>query len=57
MNGEKAKKIRKLLVAGNKPLLDALVKRHGEEVLQGSFKSLYKKAKGIYKDLQSNKPL
>jgi hypothetical protein len=57
MNGGKAKKLRKMLVAGNKQLLDALVKRHGEEVLKDSFKSLYRKAKTIYKDLKANKSI
>lgn len=57
MNGEKSKKIRKMLAGGNKQLLEALVKRHGDKVMQESFKSLYRKAKNIYKDLKANKPL
>lgn len=57
MNGAKAKKIRQLLVGGNKQLLEALVKRHGEEVMKESFKSLYRKSKRIYKDLKADKPI
>lgn len=57
MNGGKAKKIRKMLAGGNKQLLDALVKRHGDNVLDDSFKSLYRKGKKIYKDLQRNRPI
>jgi hypothetical protein len=57
MNGGKAKKIRKMLIGGNKQLLDALVKRYGESVLEGTFKSNYRKAKKIYKDLQAGRPL
>ena len=57
MNGAKAKKIRKLLAGGNKQLLEALVKRHGDKVMQESFKSLYRKAKRIYKDLKANRPI
>jgi hypothetical protein len=57
MKGGKSKKIRKMLIAGNKQLLDALVKRYGEGVLEGTFKSNYRKAKKIYKDLQAGRPL
>lgn len=57
MNGKKSKHIRKLLASGNKPLLDALVKRHGEEVLNSSFKSLYRKAKRLFKDVSANRPI
>ncbi len=57
MNGKKAKHIRKLLAAGNKPLLDALAKRHGDEVLNQSFQSLYRKAKRLFKDVRANRPI
>ena len=57
MNGKKAKHIRKLLVAGNKQVLDALVKRHGEEVLNQPFQSLYRKAKKLFKDVTANRPI
>lgn len=57
MNGKKAKHIRKLLVSGNKPLLDALVKRHGEKILNDSFRSLYKKSKQLFKDVRANKEI
>lgn len=57
MNGKKAKHIRKLLAAGNKPLLDALVKRHGEGVLNQPFQSLYRKAKKLFKDVNANRPI
>ncbi len=57
MNGKKAKHIRKLLAAGNKPLLDALVKRHGDDVLNQGFQSLYRKAKKLFKDVNANRPI
>lgn len=57
MNGKKAKHIRKLLAAGNKPLLDALVQRHGEGVMNQSFKSLYRKAKRLFQDVRANRPI
>jgi len=57
MNGKKAKHIRRLLVSGNKTLLEALTKRHGDGVMQESFKSLYRKAKRLYKDAQANRPI
>jgi len=57
MNSKKAKHIRKLLAAGNKPLLDALVERHGEKVLEESFKSLYRKAKKLFKDVNANRSI
>jgi hypothetical protein len=57
MNAGKAKHIRKLLISGNKPLLDALTKRHGENVLNESFKSLYRKAKKLFKDVNANRPV
>jgi len=57
MNGEKTRKIRKMLVNGNKQLLDALTQRYGKEVMNQSFKSLFRKAKKIYKDLKANKPI
>jgi len=57
MNGEKTRKIRKMLVNGNKQLLDALTQRYGKEVMNQSFKSLFRKSKKIYKDLKANKPI
>ena len=57
MNGKKAKHIRKLLASGNKPLLDALVKRHGEDVMNVPFKSLYRKAKRLFQDVRANRPI
>lgn len=57
MNSKKSKHIRKLLASGNKPLLDALTKRYGEEVLNESFKSLYRKSKKLYKDAKANRPI
>jgi len=57
MNGKKSKHIRKLLVNGNKPLIEALVKRHGEKVMQESFQSLYRKAKKLFKDVRANRPI
>ena len=57
MNTKKAKHVKRLLASVNKPLLDALVKRHGEEVLNESFKSLYRKAKKLFKDVQANRPI
>ena len=57
MNGKKSKHIRKLLASGNKPLLDALTKRYGDSVLNESFKSLYMKAKQLFKDVRANKPI
>jgi hypothetical protein len=57
MNGKKAKHVRKLLASGNKELLKALTKRHGEEVLNESFKSLFKKAKKLFKDVKANRPI
>lgn len=57
MNGKKTKHVRKLLASGNKQLLDALTKRYGEEVLNESFKSLYRKSKKLFKDLNANKPI
>jgi hypothetical protein len=57
MNGKKLKHIRRLLVNGNKPLLDALVERHGEKVMEQSFKSLLKKAKQLFSDVRSNRPI
>jgi hypothetical protein len=57
MNGKKSKHIRKLLASGNKPLLDALVKRHGDNVLQEPFQSLYRKAKRLFKDVNANRPV
>lgn len=57
MNGKKSKHVRKLLTSGNKELLDALSQRHGENVLNDSFKSLYKKAKKLFNDLKANRPI
>ena len=57
MNGEKTRKIRKMLVNGNKQLLDALTQRYGKKVMDQSFKSLFRKSKKIYKDLKANKPI
>jgi hypothetical protein len=57
MNSKKAKHVRKLLASGNKQLLEALTKRHGEKVLNESFKSLYRKAKKLFKDLNANRPI
>jgi hypothetical protein len=57
MNGKKAKHVRKLLASGNKQVLEALVKRHGEEVLNQSFQSLYRKAKKLFKDVTANRPV
>lgn len=57
MNGAKSKHVRKLLASGNKQLLDALTKRYGKEVLNESFKSLYRKSKKLFKDLNANKPI
>jgi hypothetical protein len=57
MNSKKAKHVRKLLASGNKQLLEALTKRHGENVLNESFKSLYRKAKKLFKDLNANRPI
>jgi len=57
MNGKKAKHIKILLVNGNKPLLDALTKRYGEEVMNESFQSLFRKAKRLFNDVRANKPV
>ena len=57
MNGKKSKHVRKLLASGNKQLLDALTKRYGQEVLNESFQSLYRKSKKLFKDLNANKPV
>ena len=57
MNSKKAKHVRKLLHSGNKVLLDALVKRYGDKVLKEPFNSVYRKAKKLFKDLQSNRPV
>lgn len=57
MNSKKSKHVRKLLASGNKQLLEALTKRHGEKVLNESFKSLYRKAKKLFKDLNANRPI
>lgn len=57
MNGKKTKHIRKLLASGNKPLLDALVKRYGESVLNEPFQGLYRKAKKLFKDVRANRPI
>jgi hypothetical protein len=57
VNGQKSKHVRKLLASGNKQLLDALTKRYGQEVLNESFKSLYKKAKKLFNDVKANRPI
>ena len=57
MNSKKARHVRQLLASGNKQLLEALTKRHGQEVLNESFKSLYRKAKKLFKDLKANRPI
>ena len=57
MNSKKAKHVRKLLVDGNPELLKALHKRYGDDVLKLEFKSLYKKAKKLFKDLKANRPI
>lgn len=57
MNGKKARHIKKLLATGNPELLKALTKRYGDEVLKGDFKSLYRKAKKLFKDLKANRPI
>jgi hypothetical protein len=57
MNGKKAKHVRKLLASGNKQLLDALVQRHGDDVLKESFASLYRKSKKLFKDVAANRPI
>ena len=58
MNGKKAKHVRRLLVAGNKPLLEALARRYGDDIIQkSSFNALYKKAKQLFKDIRANKPI
>lgn len=57
MNKKKSKHVKQLLASGNKILLDALIKRHGEKVMNESFKSLYRKAKRLFKDLKANRPV
>ena len=57
MNSQKSKHVKKLLNTGNKVLLDALVKRYGEKIFDEPFKSVYRKAKQIFKDLQAGKPI
>jgi hypothetical protein len=57
MNSKKSKHVKKLLSTGNKVLLDALVKRYGEKIFDEPFKTVYKKAKQIFKDLQAGKPI
>ncbi len=57
MNRKKAKHVRKLLVDGNPELLKALHKRYGDDVLKLEFKSLYRKAKKLFKDLKANRPI
>lgn len=57
MNKKKAKHVRKLLASGNEKLLKALTERHGDKVLDESFKSLYRKAKKLFKDLKANRPI
>jgi hypothetical protein len=57
MNGKKVKHIRKLLASGNKPLLDALVERHGKDVLNLPFKNLFRKSKRLFNDVRANRPI
>lgn len=57
MNGKKSRHIKGLLTSGNKQLLDALTKRYGQDILNESFKSLYRKSKKLFKDVNANRPI